>query len=108
VLKERGHEIERKRIELKGGIKQIGTYSITVNVHPQLAATVTIEVVDAEGIVTSVGEADAAAATAAAEAEERARVATEALQAADAPSAPGAVADDASGADGATEDVSVD
>ncbi len=49
VLKERGHEIPRKRIELKGSIKEIGTYEVPVHVHPQVAATVVVEVVDQEG-----------------------------------------------------------
>jgi large subunit ribosomal protein L9 len=49
VLKERGHEIPRKRIELKGSIKEIGTYEVPVHVHPQVAATVIVEVVDQEG-----------------------------------------------------------
>ncbi|MTV25344.1 50S ribosomal protein L9 [Nitriliruptoraceae bacterium ZYF776] len=51
VLKERGHDIERKRIDLKGTIKSIGEYEIPVQVHPQVVATVTLEVVDAEGVV---------------------------------------------------------
>ncbi|HKJ54710.1 MAG TPA: 50S ribosomal protein L9 [Nitriliruptoraceae bacterium] len=51
VLKERGHEIEAKRIDLKGAIKEIGTYEIPVQVHPQVMATVTIDVVDEEGVV---------------------------------------------------------
>jgi large subunit ribosomal protein L9 len=51
VLKERGHDIERKRIDLKGSIKEIGTYEIPVQVHPQVIATVTIDVVDEEGNV---------------------------------------------------------
>jgi large subunit ribosomal protein L9 len=51
VLKERGHDIERKRIDLKHGIKQIGTYEIPVQVHPQVVATVTVDVVDEEGLV---------------------------------------------------------
>ena len=49
VLKERGHEIPRKRIELKGSIKEIGTYEIPVHVHPQVAATVIVNVVDQDG-----------------------------------------------------------
>lgn len=49
VLKERGHDIPRKRIELKGSIKEIGTYEVPVQVHPQVTATVTVEVVDQEG-----------------------------------------------------------
>jgi large subunit ribosomal protein L9 len=55
VLKERGHDIERKRIELKGTIKEIGTYEVPVHVHPQVVATVTVEVVDEEGKVSSRG-----------------------------------------------------
>ena len=51
VLKERGHDIERKRIDLKHGIKQIGTYEVPVQVHPQVVATVTVDVVDEEGLV---------------------------------------------------------
>jgi large subunit ribosomal protein L9 len=51
VLKERGHDIERKRIDLKGTIKQIGEYEIPVQVHPQVVATVQVEVVDEEGKV---------------------------------------------------------
>jgi large subunit ribosomal protein L9 len=52
VLKERGHDIQRKRIDLRGSIKVIGEYEVPVRVHPQVVATVTVEVVDEEGIVT--------------------------------------------------------
>ncbi len=52
VLKERGHDIPRKRIALKGTIKQIGTYEVPVQVHPQVEATVVVDVVDEEGKVT--------------------------------------------------------
>jgi large subunit ribosomal protein L9 len=51
VLRERGHIVERKRVELRGSIKQIGEYQIPVHVHPQVTATVTVEVVDEEGKV---------------------------------------------------------
>jgi large subunit ribosomal protein L9 len=51
VLKERGHDIPRKRIELKGTLREIGTYEIPVRVHPQVTATVEVEVVDVEGVV---------------------------------------------------------
>jgi large subunit ribosomal protein L9 len=51
VLKERGHDIPRKRIELRGTIKEIGTYEVPIHVHPQVAANVTVEVVDEEGKV---------------------------------------------------------
>jgi large subunit ribosomal protein L9 len=51
VLKERGHDIQRKRIELKGTIKVIGEYEIPVHVHPQVTALVVVDVVDEEGKV---------------------------------------------------------
>lgn len=49
VLKDRGHDIERRRIDLKGTIKQLGTYEIPIRVHSQVTATVTLDVVDVEG-----------------------------------------------------------
>ncbi len=52
VLKERGHNIERKRIDLKKAVKEIGTYEVPVQVHPQVDALIEIEVVDADGVVT--------------------------------------------------------
>jgi len=52
VLKERGHDIPRKRIELKGSIKEIGSYEVPVQVHPQVIATVNVEVVDQEGRIS--------------------------------------------------------
>ena len=55
VLKERGHAVERKRIVLRSPIKEIGSYEVEVRVHPQVTATVTVEVADEEGKVTQVG-----------------------------------------------------
>ncbi len=58
VLKERGHDIPRKRIDLRGTIKEIGSYEIPVQVHPQVIATVTVDVVDEEGkIIVNAGGA---------------------------------------------------
>ena len=51
VLKERGHQIEKKRIDLKGTIKEIGTYEVPIQVHPQVEALATIEVLDETGEV---------------------------------------------------------
>ncbi len=51
VLKERGHDIPRKRIDMRGTIKELGTYEIPVQVHPQVIAHVTVDVVDVEGKV---------------------------------------------------------
>lgn len=52
VLRERGHDIRAKRIEFGKPIKEIGEYEVEVQVHPQVMATVTFEVVDLEGEVT--------------------------------------------------------
>ncbi|MFT6941876.1 MAG: large subunit ribosomal protein L9 [Nitriliruptoraceae bacterium] len=51
VLRDRGHNIEKKRIELKA-VKEIGIYEVPVQVHPQVHATVSIDIVDVEGVVT--------------------------------------------------------
>ena len=51
VLRERGHDIPAKRIELRGTFKEIGTYEVPVRVHPQVTATVAVEVADVEGVV---------------------------------------------------------
>jgi large subunit ribosomal protein L9 len=49
VLRERGHEVERRKVDLKGGIKQTGSYQVPVRVHPQVVASVTVEVIDVDG-----------------------------------------------------------
>ncbi len=49
VLKERGHDVDRRKVDLKGGIKQIGTYQVPVRVHPQVTASVSVEIIDSEG-----------------------------------------------------------
>ncbi len=78
ALKERGHDIERRRIDLKHPIKEIGAYHVKVRLHPQVWAELPIEVVDAEGRVIAeavdtdgerspAGEEEAAAAEASAE-----------------------------------------
>ncbi|HEX9889444.1 MAG TPA: 50S ribosomal protein L9 [Nitriliruptorales bacterium] len=51
VIKDRGHEVEKRRIDLKSPIKVLGTYEIEVHVHPQVSATIEVEVVDEEGKV---------------------------------------------------------
>jgi large subunit ribosomal protein L9 len=84
VLKERGHDIERRRIELHRPIKAIGGYTVVVHVHPQVSAEVDIEVVDAEGKVTLESleaEAEAARAERRATLEERALAAAEEVEA---------------------------
>jgi len=73
VLRERGHDVDRRRISLKGGLKTVGRHQVPIRVHPQVTAMLTVEVVDVEG--------DVKAAEAAREAEERA-IADKALAAA--------------------------
>lgn len=51
VLRERGHQIEKKRIDLRSSIKEIGTYEVPIQVHPQVEAIATVEVLDEEGLV---------------------------------------------------------
>jgi large subunit ribosomal protein L9 len=42
-----GPDIDRRRIELSGHIKSTGTHSITVKIHPEVVASVSVEVVAA-------------------------------------------------------------
>jgi large subunit ribosomal protein L9 len=57
VLRERGHEVDCRRVDLRGGIKQVGRYQVPVRVHPQVVAQVTLEIVDAEGDERAVEQA---------------------------------------------------
>lgn len=57
VLKERGFEVERRRIDLSP-IKRIGTYEVPVRLHPQVTALVPLEVVDVEGQVLTEEQED--------------------------------------------------
>lgn len=79
ALKERGHDIERRRIDLKRPLKEIGEYTVTVHLHPDVAAQLPIEVVDVEGRVTRAGPEQADTL------EERALQAAEAVEEADRP-----------------------
>ncbi|MFN2556600.1 MAG: 50S ribosomal protein L9 [Nitriliruptorales bacterium] len=55
ALKERGQDLERRRIDFKHPIKEVGAYSVRVRLHPQVSAELPIEVVDTEGRFTPVG-----------------------------------------------------
>ncbi|WP_457641948.1 50S ribosomal protein L9 [Persephonella sp.] len=44
VLKEKGFEVERKKIMLKNPIKNIGSYNIVIRLHPQVSATIKVHV----------------------------------------------------------------
>jgi large subunit ribosomal protein L9 len=45
VARTGGTQIDRRRIHLDGAIKNIGTHRITVRLHPEVEATVNVEVV---------------------------------------------------------------
>ncbi len=45
VLKTKGFDIDRRKIELVGDIKTLGTYSAIINLHRDVAVNITVEVV---------------------------------------------------------------
>ncbi len=45
VLKTKGFDIDRRKIELVGDIKTLGTYSATINLHRDVAVEISVEVV---------------------------------------------------------------
>ena len=47
VKRSGGPDIDRRRIELPGHIKTTGSHSVTVRVHPEVSATLTVDVVPA-------------------------------------------------------------
>jgi len=46
VLAEQGHEIDRRKIEVKNPFKKVGLYQVPVRLEPQVTATLTLRVVD--------------------------------------------------------------
>jgi len=48
ALAAKGHEIERRQLELEEPIKQLGSYEVAVRLAPEVKATIRVEVV-AEG-----------------------------------------------------------
>ena len=42
-----GPDVDRRRVELPGAIKTTGSHTVTVRVHPEVSATVTVQVVPA-------------------------------------------------------------
>jgi large subunit ribosomal protein L9 len=45
-MKGEGFEIDKKKIVLDEPIKRLGTYSVTVRIHPEVTAQVGVEVVE--------------------------------------------------------------
>ncbi|WP_456402675.1 50S ribosomal protein L9 [Persephonella sp.] len=44
VLKEKGIEVEKKKIMLRNPIRNIGAYNIIIRLHPQVSATIKVHV----------------------------------------------------------------
>lgn len=42
-----GPDVDRRKVELQGHVKAIGTYKATVRLHPDVSALITVEVVKA-------------------------------------------------------------
>ena len=45
LLKEQGHEVDRRAIELEEPIRALGVYNIAIRLHPEVTATVKLWVV---------------------------------------------------------------
>lgn len=48
LLEEKGISIDRRRIDLEGGIKTLGDHEVRIELHPEVVAEVTITVVAEE------------------------------------------------------------
>ncbi|KJR42035.1 50S ribosomal protein L9 [Candidatus Magnetoovum chiemensis] len=44
LLKEKGHEIDKKKIVLENPIKRIGEHSVKIKIHPEISAEIKIQV----------------------------------------------------------------
>jgi large subunit ribosomal protein L9 len=45
-LKSEGIEIDRKKISLEEPIKRLGTYSVSIHLHPEINAQISLQVVE--------------------------------------------------------------
>ena len=48
VTKAGGPQLDRRRLQLEGGIKSLGRHSVPVVLHPEVTATIPLEVVPAQ------------------------------------------------------------
>jgi large subunit ribosomal protein L9 len=48
LLEKKGFTVDRRRIDLEGGIKSLGDHSVRIELHPEVVAEVTVAVVAAE------------------------------------------------------------
>ena len=45
ALHKKGHAIDKKQIQLKDSIRTVGSHAVTIEVYPQVKASITVEVV---------------------------------------------------------------
>lgn len=45
---EKGLKVDKRKIEVEGTIKELGTYPIAIKLHPQVTVTIEVQVVEAE------------------------------------------------------------
>ncbi|MFY9821311.1 MAG: 50S ribosomal protein L9 [Thermoanaerobaculia bacterium] len=48
LLEKKGFTVDRRRIDLEGGIKSLGEHPVRIELHPEVVAEVTVSVVAAE------------------------------------------------------------
>jgi large subunit ribosomal protein L9 len=48
ILEKKGFSVDRRRIDLEGGIKTLGEHQVRVEIHPEVVAEVTVSVVKEE------------------------------------------------------------
>jgi large subunit ribosomal protein L9 len=48
ALKEAGHEVDKRKIDIAEPIKRLGSYTVSIKVGPEVAASVNVEVVAEE------------------------------------------------------------
>lgn len=46
--KEKGLKVDKRKIEMEGTIKELGTYPIVIKLHPEVNVTIEVQVVEAE------------------------------------------------------------
>ena len=96
ALKEKGYEIDRRRVTLKDVIKETGEFTVPVKLHREVTIDVPVKVTDEEGNIieteeakkekadrAAIAEADRIAAEKAAEAEAKAETANDSNETSD-------------------------
>ncbi len=48
LLEKKGFTVDRRRIDLEGGVKSLGDHSVRIELHPEVVAEVTVSVVAEE------------------------------------------------------------